>query len=408
MSNYLVIILLVAIAFGLTDFLTERFPRLQRDISYISFAVIAFLCTIKYFYGPDVANYYPFYQNVQPASYLLAHPDDIRFHFELGYALFCSVLRHWGVSFYWMTAIISVFYFLVIALLFRQIESKRSFALAILMVLDYNIILFEFRQCLSVAAFLLMILCMSNRKYVWALLCAVVTVMCHKAGVMVVFPTLIFYIISYNSTVRAIFPILLVALIFMLVLPITSISINFLSHLPFSQTMISSIEHHLMIGKQVQSVFIIYAIVLLCLVHYAQYCQSRMEIIATSALIGIFFIVMLYQYYYLLNRIRSYFTPVILVYIFNYVQRAEREKHIPYGQLLKQLTSFVMMVYMVHVTFSLYRNESRMRNHVNETCTVFSLLGDESKEEVQRRQLKRAHRYWDEDFMKSDENLIKR
>ena len=406
--NYLVIILLVAICFGITDFLTERYPRLQKDISYLSFFTIAFLCTIKYYYGPDVANYAPFYDTVPSIASIWAHPEDIRFHFEPGYAIFCRILKDWGVSFYWMTAIVSILYFGVIGLFLRKIDSKRSFALAILLVLDYNIILYEFRQCLSVVAFLLMILCLSKRKYILTVVCAILAVLFHKAGLMVVVPTLIYYILSYNSTPRAIFAVLLTLLVMLLLLPITHISIDFIGKLPFSHSVIHSIEHHLTYGKQIQSVFIIYAIILLCLVHYTQYCRSRIEIIGAAAITGVIFIVMLYQYYYLLNRIRSYFTPVLLLYIFNYVQKAEKTRHIPYGQLIRQFACFIMVLYMIHIPFSVLRIDKKMHSHVNDTCTVFSFAGKATKEEVQRRQMARARKFWDEDFMKDNTNRINR
>ena len=46
--NLITLILTIAILFGLTDFLTERYPRLQRDIYYIALFVMAFLFSIKY------------------------------------------------------------------------------------------------------------------------------------------------------------------------------------------------------------------------------------------------------------------------------------------------------------------------------------------------------------------------
>ena len=407
--NMLTLILVIAILFGVTDFLTERYPKLQRDIYYIAFATLAFICTIKYYYGPDIANYVPFYDYVPSVSEILAHPDELPWHFEPGYVLFCRLLINCGLSFYWHTAIISIIYFLAIALLFRRIESKRAFALAILMVLDYNIILFEYRQCLSVSAFLFMILCLDKKRYIFALAFAFMAVTFHKAGALVVIPALIFYILSYNSTPRTVFAVLLTALVVMLLLPITNISIDFLNRLPFSERVLSSVEHHLSIGKQVQSVFIVYVAVLLCLVHYTQYFRTRIQAIAGAALIGIACVVILYQYYYLLNRIRSYFTPIILVYVFNYVQNAEkRPVHIPYGKLLTQATCFIMLLYMTHVTISLHRNEKMMHNHVNEACTVFDLMGDTRIKDVQKNQLHRAERYWAEDFMKQEQNRINR
>ena len=47
--NLITVIQVIAILFGLTDFLTERYPRLQRDIYYISLFTVTFLFTIKYY-----------------------------------------------------------------------------------------------------------------------------------------------------------------------------------------------------------------------------------------------------------------------------------------------------------------------------------------------------------------------
>jgi len=118
--------------------------------------------------------------------------------------------------------------------------------------------------------------------------------------------------------------------------------------------------------------------------------------------------VMLYQYYYILNRIRSYFIPVLILYIFNFIQSAERTQHIPYGQLIRQFACFIMVLYMIHVPFSLLRIDKKMHSHVNDTCTIFSFAGDATKEAVQRRQMERAMLFWNEDFMKDDTNRIKR
>ena len=76
--NLITLILTIAIAFGLTDFLTERYPRLQRDIFYIAWCTIAFLFAIKYYYGPDIASYVPFYENVPSVSQIIARPPPRR------------------------------------------------------------------------------------------------------------------------------------------------------------------------------------------------------------------------------------------------------------------------------------------------------------------------------------------
>ena len=405
--NLIIIIQTIAILFGLTDFLTERYPRLQRDIYHIALFVVTFLFAIKYYYGPDIMSYAPFYETVPTLSSIWSNPDDLRFHFEPGFATFCRILKDCGLSFYWMTAVLTILYFMTIHLFLRRIESKRSFALAILVVLEYNVVCYELRQCLAIVFFLLMVMSLDRKQYLWTFVCALCAVVTHKSGIAVVVPTLLYFLISQRNSLRTLSQLLLIALVVMLLLPMTNLSFSFLSALPLPSSILHSINHHLSLGRQIQVVFIVYIVVLMILVHFSQYTRSRMESIALAAMIGLVFIVMLYQYYYLLNRIRSYFTPLILVFIFRYVQQAEREhKSIPYGQLLKQSACFIMMLYMIHATYAIHRGDRMVKHKVNEACTVFELI-DHRASDVQKSQMKKAELWWKEDFMKDDTNKIK-
>lgn len=404
--NLITLILIIAILFGMTDFLTERYPRLQRDVYYIALFVITFLFSIKYYYGPDIASYVPFYENLPSITELLSHPDEIDYDFEIGYALFCGILKSCGVSFYWLTVILTVLYFTVIHLLFRKIDHMRSFALAILVVLDFNVVCYEFRQCLSVIIFLLMILCLDNKKHLWAVVCAAVTILCHKSGVVAVVPTLAYYLISHYKSMQTVLQVLLVLLVILFLLPVVNLSLDFVESLPLPNEILHSITHHLSLGRQFQVIFLVYVTALLCMVHYIQYCKSRTEIIAAAAIIGLLFIVLFYQYYYLLNRLRSYFTPLILLFVFRLVQNAERDKvRIPYGQLIKQFLSVLVIAYMVHSTISLHRGAKVLKNKVNDTCTVFDLI-DNRASDVQKSQMKKARLFWEQDYMQHENNKL--
>ena len=406
--NLLTFILVIAILFGMTDFLTERYPRLQRDIFYIAWFVLAFLFTIKYYYGADIWNYVNFFEDIQRPQYVLAHPDEIPQHFEIGYALFCSVLKSWGVSYYWHTAIISIFYFSVIAILFSQIERKRSFALAILVVLDYNCIFAAHRQCMAVGFFILMILCLQNKKYIWMLLCAVLTVAFHKSGGFVVCVVLFYYMVRYKWVPAYIYQVLLFLLVLVFLLPIANISSSFVNHLPLPSSYISSIQHHLGVGRQVQIVFLLYAATITIIMHFSQYKQSRMSSVATAAIVGVIIVVVFYQYYYILWRIRSYFIPVIIVYAFNLVQQAEdKQVYIPYGMLVKQACSVLLFCYLGYYTYSFHKSTQDMKHPIYASCTVFDLIGKRSGD-VQKSQLLKARLWWEDDFHRKQGNKLDR
>ena len=79
----------------------------------------------------------------------------------------------------------------------------------------------------------------------------------------------------------------------MFVLPVTQVSTAFLQHLPIPESVLSSVEHHVLLGKQVQIIFVLYVTLLLCLVHYMQYSKSRVQTIASAAIIGLLLIALL-------------------------------------------------------------------------------------------------------------------
>ncbi|MBR0194748.1 MAG: EpsG family protein [Paludibacteraceae bacterium] len=405
--NLITLILTIAILFGLTDFLTERYPRLQRDIFWIAWFVITFLFTIKYYYGADIWHYGNFYQDIQNPSYVLHHPTDIPQHFEIGYALFCSVLKNWGVSFYWHTAIISILYFTVIAVLFTRIERKRSFALAILVVLDYNCIFATYRQCLAITCFLWMVLCLQERKYLLVTVLAALTIAFHKSGAFVVSVVLFYYMVRSKWVQPYMYQLMLVILILVFLLPIAHISSSFISHLPIPETYADSLIHHLQLGRQVQVIFLVYAAALVVIAHFSQYRHSRAGAITAAALVGLVIVVLLYQYYYLLGRIRSFFLPLVIVYIFSTVQKAEDEPiHVPYGTLLKQLCSVLLFLYMGHSVYAFNKNAQLLKHKIYTACTVFDLI-DHRACDVQNTQMKKARLWWEEDFMNNTGNQLK-
>ncbi len=406
--NLIELILIIALLFGLSDFFTARYPQLQRGIYHVALFVVTFLFTIKYYYGPDIAQYVPFYANTPTIRQALTHPDDIRYGFEPGFAVFCRMLNDWGVSFYWMTAIVSLFYFGAIALLFRHIERKQAFALAILVIMDYRCIFATYRQCLAVACFVLMVLCLRNKRYLMVTVLAVLTAAFHKSGIFVVSVVLFYYMVRGKWVKPYVYQILLLVLLLVFLLPIAGISSDFIAHLPLPDSYIYSLKHHLSLGRQVQSVFLVYAVTLVFTAHFTEYRHSRSQTIAAVALVGLVIVAVLYQYYYLLERLRSYFLPIIIVYVFRLVQTAEEEHwQVPYGTLLKQLCTLVIVLYLGHSILFLHRGTQQLKNNVYASCTVFDLI-DHRPSDVQNAQMKLARKYWQEDFMKNEKNKVNR
>ena len=401
--NYITIIFVLLLLLGTSDLITEKYPKLQADIYNCAFFVTVFLFLIKYYFGPDIVHYVPHYYGMTSVSEVLLM--NYSNNFEWGYNLFCSILNSMNVSFYWMTVLVDLIYFYVIYLLFNQIKNKRTFALMVLVLFEYNLIFFEYRQCLSVSFFLLMTICMQRENKVGMIICALLSIICHKAGIFVVGLTLFFFLIHGKKIRPLVYQILFWVLVLMMLLPITKISVFFLHLLPLPESYLISLEHHLSLGRQFQLIFFIYALTILCIEYYISCQKNNINTFAIVSIVAICIIISLYQYYYLLNRIRSYFLPILIVYIFNLIQN---NSTIRYGTLIRQSLCIVVIIFFLHQINLIENGMSKMKNkEINTPCTIFNLINHD-KNQIQNRQLQIADRWWVEDYLEDENNVIKK
>ena len=402
--NYITLILVVAMAFGLSDFLTERVPALQRLMYVLGFATIYVLFTIKYYYGTDILHYYNHYTMIESVGDVWRNPE--KYSFEIGYSLFVAILKGWGVSLYWVTAIISTVYFVAIALLFKQIKRKRCFAMMLLVLLDYNLLIAEYRQCLAVSFFILMVLCVRDRKWAGAIVFAILMSVMHKSGVFVLGLYVLCYALHGTEVRPLVFQVLMLVLGLMLVFPISKMLSAVLGGLSGIGP-IASLLHHLQLGRQVQMIWIVYAMLIVCVEYYLHFQKTRWSSIAIAAVVGVVVVVSFYQYYYLLNRVRSFFVPLLIVWSFRIVQDAEdAHKMIPYGLLLKQVICLSLFVFSIHSTRMFTKNSKKLHAPVCEACTLLDLRGHVDPHDVQMRQLEKSRMFWKYDFMKHDQNSL--
>lgn len=388
--------------FGLSDFLTERVPALQKAVYVLAFTTIYVLFTIKYYYGPDIVNYYGHYESIQSVADVWVHPQ--QYAFERGYTLFIAILKSWGISLYWITAIISTIYFIAIWMLFKQIPRKRSFALMLLVLFDYSLIYAALRQCLAVAFFIFMILDLQKRRYFPVLIWGVLAASMHKSGIFVVPLCLLAHILHNYKIAPWVFQILMLVLGIMLVLPVSKVASGVFDFLPSGFT--ASLILHLKLGKQIQSVWIVYAMVVVCVEYYLHFSREKWSGIALVSVIGIAVCVVFYQYFFLLNRLRSYFIPFILVWGFSLVQKAEDSAYqIPYAQLMKQVACLVLILFSFRLLSVFVKTSAQLHTPIYEVCTIFDIHQGEVKA-LQERQLKRANAFWQYDFMAHEQNFI--
>ena len=406
MENYTALIVLVSIGIGLLDLFTDRWPVLQRQLFPIMTIVLYSLFAVLYYYGPDIWTYVPFYENIRIPSYVWAHPDEYK-TFEVGYNLFCSVLHQMGLSYWGMTVVIKTLYFTAIYLLIKQLPRRQLFALGAIVMFDCYLIMHETRQCLAVSFFIFTILLLQHRHYLWAILCGVLTIAMHKSGFIPI-GLLIIGVFLYQARQQAwIYTLFMVFLIAMVILPVQSISTSILNLLPLPKSYIHSLTHHLLLGRQFQMIALIYLSMLLILNVYVSYFKrSRYSWITYMVLAGMGVIVVMYPYYFLLARVRSYFIPLILYYVFLLFGQSELSQIVPYNSLIKQTFMLLIIAYFAHTTVSLERGARTLHSPVYRACTIFELRYSDQKH-IRDRQMQTAYTYWTKDYMKSSDNKLK-
>ena len=127
--------------------------------------------------------------------------------------------------------------------------------------------------------------------------------------------------------------------------------------------------------------------------------------IALEVLIGAVIIVAFYQYYFLLNRLRSYVAPFVLFYLANMAIESEGERKFSGAALVRQGVAVLMVLYGMRTTVSYVQEVKKFHSPIARTSTIFDLR-HMSSEQIRARQLQIADRYWSEDYMKKDKDRL--
>ncbi len=393
--SYLFILELVTFVFVIAECLAVGHERLQRQIYYLAFAWVVIWCTAKYAYGPDIASYIPFYNALVNPRIDLLNPD--LDYFENGFIIFCSSLKYLGLSFWSMTAVISLLYFTAIGLLWKQIKAYKTTALFVLIALDYNLILMELRQCLAVTAFIFLILLFQKKKYFYALLLAPIMITLHKSAIMILLGAIIFYCLRKIPITKRDYILLSLLILILLLIPLQPLFTKIVPFLPLDSSSIESIEHHLLIGKPFQKVIILYVCTFICLAYYKRN-ESQNKTLHWFMWCCAAILVCLYPYWFLLNRLRSYFLPFLIIYIVNMLQGKDITDILP-----KQIYTVIVIGYILITMIEFPRNNKKEKYPVDTISLVFERTKHSEKALIDR-QMKKAALYWEHNYDQMFEN----
>ncbi len=407
--NILITIFVILFVLSLTDFIGLSNERLHKQIYSIAFFLAYFFFVIKYYYGADIAQYVAVYDTIESPWVLLTKGTKIDDYFEPGYLFFCSILKYIGFSYWMMTALITTIYFYVIHKLFERIPSKKIFALLILVLFDYNLIFAAFRQCLAVSFFILMILAYIDKKYMRTIIFFILASLMHKSALYLSMLFLTAMIISNARTRIKIenknYLILAGILIILCLFSFQSIILTLASKLSLSGSAYASLAHHLLLSKKIQVIVVIYLFSIVAIMLYSNFDNKNREqrIIRMLVFLSFVIIVVLYQQHFLLNRLRSYFLPFLIVFVFTILEQDVHKISKKSFKLFQQIFVIVTFLYCARLIFTLNHAQKELKSGIYESSTVFSLL-TKSEEQIKKEQLKKANYFWGHEYEDIVEN----
>lgn len=382
MINYVNILLAVLLVCTIFEFILARYPNARKQLFQLAFGFTVVWVAIKYYLGPDIFFYVPFYENIQsPREILTGHYTG---RYEIGFGLFCSLCKYIGLSFWGMTCAISIIYFIPLYKIISGIKGYNTFALFVLCVLDYNLMLYELRQSLAVSAIMISYLCFQTKDNLPGLIIAVMAIFMHKSAIFVILIASV--IIALRNTplkARAYF-LLTITFLLLMTIPLSDlINENFIENIPIDDKTKDSIILHLKLGSIKQLIAPIYLIAIACIAYYGNFSKENMKwnwcIWCCLALI-----VILFQFWFFLNRLRSYVLPFAIPYIFNTCLTSQK------NAMLRQSATVVYILYSCVIINSLFSTK------ISETqivTTVFSRLHTDEKN-IRDAQMKKAKHFW--------------
>ncbi|MBR6520955.1 MAG: EpsG family protein, partial [Paludibacteraceae bacterium] len=333
MFNIICITISILCGLSFIELLYPNAKNLSNQLYQLAILITGFLVSIKYYFGPDIVIYVPMYENIKTLQELLFQPNTS--DYEIGFLIYLSICKHWlGLSFWAMTTSITIIYFTTLHLLLRKLTSFKTFALFAIIFLQTNLIFFEFRQCLAVSFFIISILAIEKKQYVPLIIFSFLSIITHKSAIIIYAISLIGLILSYFKQDNNFFAISIFFLFAFILIPLKSLLLTASQILPFDTHVLKSIQEHLIIEERFQVVFLIYLIVSYSIYAYF-YKSQKLKTWHIITICGLIVIAIFYQYWFFINRLRSYFIPIITFYAITICCNSPN-KHL----FTKQLTVF--------------------------------------------------------------------
>lgn len=387
----------VLIVFALLEIAAVDYPRIQKQLYVIAFLFTAVWCTAKYAYGPDICIYIPYYRlTTTDLWYNLTHPIH-GYNYEKGFVVVCSICKMLDLTYWEFTAVISVFYFVTLAFLLRNLKHYRIIALLVIVFLDNNLFLVELRQCLAVSFFYIAIMAFKDKRYLISAIAALLMLTMHKTAFLVLFLTVLFFATRGLKIETKSYILLGLLIIGLMMIPLAPVMDSVIDLIPMPASYAASAKHHLLVGKSIQKVLVIYVCTILILAWYKRKDddnQPRHWMMWCCVAVLAFF----FPYWFMLNRFRSYFLPFLTIYTID-ILCGQTSDFIPDSieKLPRQLYTLVIIGYIAVSTLLISHTNKTLRYPTDRVSLVFERI-NHGEEELTERQLKQAIKYWEYDY----------
>ena len=390
--NYFSILILVALFFAIIEMLFDRYPKAQNQIFSLSFITVSFLVCIKYYFGPDISQYVEYYETLVPINEILNGNYENKWNFEIGYNLFCATLNQLNISYWGMTCVISILYLTPIYILFKQINQYKCLALLALVVFDYNLMLCQLRQCLAISIFLFAYIAYQKKHTNICILLLLTSLIFHKSAIFALTILAVIILLSHTKIDLRAYILLAITFLLFLIFPLETIITSTLEKFNFvPYHIIHSIRHHFSKSEILQAIMPVYLGAIFIIAYYSDFNKKDTKwhwfIWGCIAII-----VVLFQYYFFLNRLRSFFIPFVIIYTITICTNSNKKDKIP-----RQLFAILFIVYSLFHARSLQIQTNSMESKINYPSTILQ-TSKTSPDEIRKKQLEEASIFWEEDY----------
>lgn len=384
--------------FCLAEALADRYPNMQKQIFHLAFAWAFVWSTLKFAYGPDIITYIPLYRTIAAPGVILSNWGSNLF--ESGFMLFTSVCKSLHMHYWTYTAVISVLYFSAVFLLMRKVNYYPTIAFTILMCLDSNLYLKEFRQCLAVTFFIFGILLFMKKYNLWAALSLMVSCTMHHSAKYIILVTIILYGLSFIKPDKRAYYVLFFTIIALLFIPLGKLASN-VEFVSGNKTLMSLAEHISVSNNGFQKVVVVYIALTALLAYYMRPNEGN-KTMHWIMWCCIALIVLIFDYWFLLNRLRSYFLPFLILYTTEQLSGYSAESSSLHDKLPKQLFAVLLFAFVAFDAIWTVPQNLKKQKYPTDTICLVTQLRHTDELVLTERQMQRAVKYWKNDYNTSD------